>query len=158
VSELDIAVKPKDLPRLITLGRAVKTEVMRSVDVRHPDHADLDGIYGVIFYQNEPDVDGRLCQRNVTVFADGQVDRSPCGSGTSARIADLTRRGTMQIGDELVHRSIIGSQFRARPLATTTVAGRPAVLTEVIGSAYLTGVHHFVLSPHDPLGTGFVLR
>jgi proline racemase len=64
----------------------------------------------------------------------------------------------MQIGDELVHRSIIGSQFRARPLAMTTVAGRPAVLTEVIGSAHLTGVHHFVLSPHDSLGTGFVLR
>jgi proline racemase len=158
VSDLDISVDPIDLPRLITLGRAVKTEVMRSLEVRHPDHADLDGIYGVIFYQTEADVDGRLCQRNVTVFADGQVDRSPCGSGTSARIADLTQRGTMQIGDELVHRSIIGSQFRARPLAMTTVAGRPAVLTEVIGSAHLTGVHHFVLSPHDSLGTGFVLR
>jgi proline racemase len=158
VSAADVAVEPRHLPRLIELGRAIKAQVMQAVDVRHHEYRDLDGIYGVIFYQSEPDVDGMLCQRNVTVFADGEVDRSPCGSGTSARVADLNRRDLLKTGQQLVHRSIINSQFLATPIGTTTVDGRPAVFTEVVGSAYLTGTHEFVLSPADPIGTGFVLR
>jgi proline racemase len=99
-----------------------------------------------------------LRQRNVTVFADGEVDRSPCGSGTSARLALLERAGELPRGEELVHEGIAGAEFRARVVGDAEVAGRPAVLTEVEGSAYRTGAHAFTLDPADPLGEGFLLR
>jgi proline racemase len=97
-------------------------------------------------------------QRNVTVFADGEVDRSPCGSGTSARLALLERAGELPRGQELVHEGILGTEFRARVVDDAEVAGRAAVVTEVEGSAYRTGAHEFTLDPRDPLGDGFLLR
>ena len=90
----------------------------------------------------------------MTVFADGEVDRSPCGSGTSARCALLAADGLLGDGALLRHESIVGSTFYARVLGTTP----EGVLTEVEGMAYRTGEHTFTLDPRDPLGTGFVLR
>lgn len=95
-------------------------------------------------------------QRNVTVFGDGQIDRSPCGSGTSARLALLAARGLAD-GQALVHESIIGTRFEASIIAAVTELGRRAVLTEVTGSAFMTGLHQFVLDPRDVVGTGFTL-
>jgi proline racemase len=92
------------------------------------------------------------------VFADGEVDRSPCGSGTSARLALLDREGRLPRGEELRHLSIVGSEFRARVVDDAEVAGIPAVVTEVEGSAFRTGEHVFTLDPDDPLGEGFLLR
>jgi proline racemase len=149
-------VDPAKLPRLIELGRRVKAELEAEQEFVHPLEPELRGIYGVIFWQDEGE--DPLTQRNVTVFADGEVDRSPCGSGTSARLALLAAEGRICVGDELVHRSIVGSEFRARIVAETEVAGRPAVITEVEGSAHLTGRHEFVLEPDDELGLGFLLR
>jgi proline racemase len=94
----------------------------------------------------------------VTVFADGEVDRSPCGSGTSARLALLHAQGRLASGAELRHLSIVGSEFTARVVDETEVAGRPAVVTDVEGAAYRTGRATFELDPHDPLGEGFLLR
>jgi len=150
-------VEPKELPRLIELGRAVKARLEEEREVVHPLEPELRGVYGVIFWQEE-DAGPPLVQRNVTVFADGEVDRSPCGSGTSARLALLHAEGRLGVGDELVHRSIVGTEFRARIVEETEVAGRPAVVTEVEGSAHLTGFHGFVLEPGDELGLGFLLR
>ena len=98
-----------------------------------------------------------LRQRNVTVFADGEVDRSPCGSGTSARLALLHADGLLA-GRSLRHESIVGTEFRARVVEELRSEGRDAVVTEVDGMAFRTGEHRFVLDPDDPLGTGFVLR
>ena len=94
----------------------------------------------------------------MTVFANGEVDRSPCGSATSARLALLDRAGELDRGATFVHESIIGTRFEARVVGDAEVAGRPAVRTEVAGSAHLTGFHQFVLDPDDPLGDGFLLR
>jgi proline racemase len=149
-------VDPAELPRLIEFGRRVKAELEAEQEFVHPLEPELRGIYGVIFWQEEGEEP--LTQRNVTVFADGEVDRSPCGSGTSARLALLHAESRIGVGDELVHRSIVGSEFRARIVAETEVAGRPAVITEVEGSAHLTGRHEFVLEPDDELGLGFLLR
>ena len=115
----------------------------------HPLQPELRGIYGVIFTEGN---------RNVTVFADGEVDRSPCGSGTSARLALLDRSGELPRGSILMHESIIGTRFSAQVVGETEVARIPAVITEVEGSAYRTGDHHFVLDPRDPLHTGFLVR
>jgi proline racemase/trans-L-3-hydroxyproline dehydratase len=110
----------------------------------------------VIFWQQEGS--SPLTQRNVTVFADGEVDRSPCGSGTSARLALLDRSGELPRGEELRHLSIVGSEFRGRVVGDAEVAGIPAVVTDVEGSAHRTGEHVFTLDADDPLGEGFLLR
>jgi proline racemase len=131
-----LAVEPDRLPELIAAGRAVKAALAA-------DHPDL---YGTIFF----DALGPLHQRNATVFADGQVDRSPCGSGTSARVALLG----LGPEDVLRHDSIVGTTFHARAIAETAAG----VVTEVEGTAFRTGEHRFLLDPRDPLGAGFVLR
>jgi proline racemase len=150
-------VESGELARLIELGRAIKAELEAEREIVHPLEPELNGIYGVIFWQEEGDA-RPLTQRNVTVFADGEVDRSPCGSGTSARLALLAAERRIGPGEELLHRSIVGSEFRARIVGETDVAGIPAVVTEVEGAAHLTGTHEFVLEPQDELGLGFLLR
>jgi proline racemase len=150
--EAPLAVDGANLPRFIELGRDVKRELESEREFVHPAEPELRDIYGVVFWQDEGRDGSRLVQRNVTVFADGEVDRSPCGSGTSARLALLG-------GDaELLHRSIIGTEFSARVVRPAEVAGLPAVVTEVEGSAHYTGRHEFTLDPADPLGPGFLLR
>jgi proline racemase len=149
-------VEPRELSRLIELGRELKREIEAWQDVVHPLEPELRDVYGVIFWQDEGE--DPLTQRNVTVFADGEVDRSPCGSGTSARLALLDRSGRLPRGAELRHRSIVGSEFTGRVVGAVEVAGIPAVVTEVEGSAFRTGEHVFTLDPDDPLAEGFLLR
>ena len=157
VRELGLRVAAADLPRLIALQRELRPAVDAALDVVHPLEPELRGIYGIVFYEEEPEAP-ELRQRNVAVFADGEVDRSPCGSGTSARLALLHAAGRIGIGEPLRHVSIVDTEFVGRVVATTDLAGRPAVVTEVEGSAHLTGRHEFVLADDDPLGTGFLLR
>ena len=153
---LEERVEPSELPRLIALGRELKAAIEAEHDVVHPVEPELRDIYGVIFWLHESDTP--LTQRNVTVFADGEVDRSPCGSGTSARLALLDASGRLPRAEPLRHLSIVGSEFTGRVVAGADVAGRPAVITEVEGSAYRTGSAEFTLDPKDPLGEGFLLR
>jgi proline racemase len=141
---------PEQLPALIAAGREVKRALEGTAVARHPTDDRLSGIYGTILFEEL----GPLHQRNVTIFADGEVDRSPCGSGTSARCALLAADGALGAGDTLRHDSIIGTTFGARLVGETP----DGVLTEVVGQAFRTGEHRFVLDPRDPLGTGFVLR
>lgn len=138
-----------ELPRLIELGRTIKRDLETRVEIAHPENPELRGIYGVIFTEGDA---------NVTVFADGEVDRSPCGSGTSARLALLDATGELPRGHVLRHRGIVGTAFDSRVVGEAAVAGFPAVITEVEGSAHRTGEHLFLLEPEDELGTGFLLR
>jgi proline racemase/trans-L-3-hydroxyproline dehydratase len=145
-----LRVVPEDLPRLIDAGRRVKEALAGSEVARHPEDERLSGIYGTILHEEL----GPLHQRNVAIFADGEVDRSPCGSGTSARCALLAADGLLGEGDVLRHDSIVGTTFHARIVGVAA----DGVVTEVEGMAYRTGEHRFLLDPRDPLGTGFVLR
>jgi proline racemase len=155
-SDAGLDVEPASLVELIGLGREIKRAVESEHAVVHPEEPELRDVYGVIFFAD--DGENPHVQRNVAVFADGEVDRSPCGSGTSARLALLHRQGRIGVGDKFLHRSIVGTEFEGRIVEETDVAGRPAVVTEVSGSAHLTGRHEFVLSASDPLGSGFLLR
>ncbi|WP_198042335.1 proline racemase family protein [Kitasatospora azatica] len=128
------------LPGLTALGREIRSALPARYDV-----------YGVIFHQELPDGPSGPRQRNVTVFADGQIDRSPCGSGTSARLALLAEDG---LRGELWHESVIGTVFTGRVVAERD----GGVVTEVTGEAYPTGEHRFVLADGDGLGTGFLLQ
>ncbi|HKN97825.1 MAG TPA: proline racemase family protein [Pseudonocardiaceae bacterium] len=157
-ASVGLTVAPEHYAALIATGRAVKAALRDSPHARHPEDGRLDGIYGTILYDDlGTDATGPH-QRNVTVFADGQVDRSPCGSGTSARLALLAEDGRITAGQVLRHDSIVGTTFLGRVVGRTVAAGRPAVVTEIEGSAFRTGTARFELDPRDPLGTGFVLR
>lgn len=148
-----------DLDELILAARKIKAAMLDHVAVTHPVDDRLSGLYGVIFYGDDGPVDGvssegELHQRNITVFADGEVDRSPCGSGTSARLAVLDRREQLERGKVLSHRGVTGAKFSGRVLGETA----DGVSTEVEGRASVTGFHTFVLDRNDELGLGFQLR
>ena len=113
-------------------------------------------MYGVIFWQHEGDEP--LTQRNVTVFADGEVDRSPCGSGTSARLALLHDEGRPVSATSFAIARSSARSSRAGSSARRTSAAGAAVVTDVEGTAYRTGRASFELDPADPLGEGFLLR
>jgi proline racemase len=147
---LGLRVVPGNLPELIAAGRAVKRVLEDSEVARHPDDHRLSGIYGTVFYEEL----SRLHQRNVAIFADGEVDRSPTGSATSARTALLVADGVIAEGQTWRNDSVVETTFRARAVGQSP----DGVLTEVEGEAFRTGEHRFYLDPRDPLGTGFVLR
>ncbi|MFF3917208.1 proline racemase family protein [Streptomyces sp. NPDC001852] len=154
-----LAVTPEHYSDLIAIGREVKWALNGTEYARHPTDDRLSGIYGTILYDDlGTDENANPHQRNVTVFADGQVDRSPCGSGTCSRVAVLAASGHLKPGQTLVHDSIVGTRFHARIVGERAVDGFPAVVPEVTGTAYRTGEHRFELDPADDLGTGFVLR
>lgn len=158
-STIGLAVEPIHLDALIAVGREIKWALDDHEVARHPTDDRLSGIYGTIWYDDLGPIDqGGRHQRNVTIFADGEVDRSPCGSGTSARLAMLAAEGQLTPGAPLRHDSIIGSTFRASIVGTTQVHGRPAILPQVTGMAYRTGEHRFIVDPDDPLVPGFLLR
>ena len=145
-----LRVVPDELGELIALGRRVRHELDGTEVARHPVDERLSGIYGTVLYEEI----GPLHQRTVAIFADGEVDRSPTGSATSARTALLVDEGVLAGGTSWRADSIVGTTFRARAIGET----REGLLTEVEGTAFPTGQHRFILDPRDPLGTGFVLR
>ncbi len=160
VAQLGVGITADNLPLLIEAGRAIKWALDDDPATRHPDDDRLDGCYGTIWFERlGADDDGTVHQRNVTIFADGEVDRSPCGSGTSARLAVLDHRGELARGATLAHTSIVGSMFTGRVLGDgPTVADRPTVRTEIAGRAHQTGIGMFTFDPADELGLGFQLR
>jgi proline racemase len=149
-SRFGLRVVADDLPRLIEAGRLVKGALAGSEVARRPEDERLSGIYGTVLFEEL----GPLHYRNVAIFADGEVDRSPTGSATSARTALLAADGMLEGGEPWRNDSIIDTSFRARIVGETSAG----VLTEVEGTAFRTGEHRFSLDPRDPLGTGFVLR
>ena len=157
-ADLGLAVTPADLGELISLGREIKWALDSDELAQHPSDPRLSGVYGTIWFDELGDAPGEVHQRNVTIFADGEVDRSPCGSGTCARLAVLAANGRLPQGTVLRHDSIVGSTFTGRVLDTLEVDGRPAIVPQVTGTAYRTGQHVFSIDPRDPLVPGFVLR
>ena len=154
-----LCVTAENLTDLISFGREVKHALAGSPYAEHRADPRLSGIYGTIIFDDLGSDDaGNVYQRNVTVFADGEVDRSPCGSGTCARLAALDASGRLDAGQAFTHESIVGSRFLARVLDRRVSGGRSAVIPQVTGMAYRTGEHVFCADPDDPLTPGFVLR
>ncbi len=152
IDELEVSCRPDDVDRLIALGRQVKVPLTGHPSVTHPVDDRLSGLYGTILHET---VSGQpLHQRNVTIFADGQVDRSPCGSGTCARLALLHEDGRVGVGDHFTNEGIAGGTFDGRIEAVTD----HGIIPSVEGSAHRTGTASFTLDPHDPVGPGFLLR
>ncbi|MEV7179276.1 proline racemase family protein [Kitasatospora sp. NPDC093679] len=152
-ADLGLSVTPARLPGLTAAGQAVRAALDGHPATRHPADDRLSGVYGTVLYETLPDTGDGPAQRNVTVFADGQIDRSPCGSATSARLALLAADGLLPPGRALRHESLIGTAFTGRVLGERD----GGLLTEVTGTAHRTGEHRFLLDPDDDLGAGFLL-
>ena len=148
-----LPIAPASLTALKATGMQIKTAVESAVTVVHPDEPGLTGIYGTIF--TGPASDARADLRNVTVFAEAEVDRSPCGTGTCAVLAVLDAMGIVEDGRPFVHESIIGTTFSARVAERSRIGDLPAIVPELSGEAWITGEHTFIVQPNDPLAGGF---
>jgi len=154
--EAGVSCTPDGFRPLIEKGIAVKRAIMASRPIPHPFEEDLSFLYGTIFIG--PPLGAGAHSRNVCVFAEGEVDRSPTGTGVSGRLAIHHARGEIGIGEPIVVESIIGSRFTGRIVETTTFGPYPAIIPEVEGEAHITGRHEFLIDPADPLRDGFILR
>ena len=143
------------LDELRHAGMAIKAAVEAAVKVIHPDEPELEGIYGTIF--TGPPSGEAAHLRNITVFAEAEVDRSPCGTGTCAVLAVLDAMGLAKDDEPFVHESVIGTTFSARVIGRTEVGGLPAIVPELTGEAWITGEHTFLVDERDPLAGGFRL-
>jgi proline racemase len=150
-----VPILPGRLTELRQIGMAIKESVEKVLTVVHPTEPGLHGIYGTIF--TGPATVAGADLRNVTIFAEAEVDRSPCGTGTCAVLAVLDAMGIVQDGQPFVHESIIGSTFSAKVVGRETVGEFAAIVPELTGSAFITGEHTFIVSDDDPLGRGFRL-
>ena len=155
VAAVGLRLVPEDHQRLIEAGMAVKRAVTASRRIAHPFDEDLGFLYGVIF--TGPPEGAGAHGRNVCIFAGGQVDRSPTGTGVSGRAALAHARGERTVGDAWVVESILGTRFTVRIARVTRFGPYPAVIPEVAGRAHLTGRHTFFLDPDDELGAGFFM-
>jgi len=155
-ANVGVRLVPEEFRRLIDIGVAVKHAVAAAIPIAHPTEPDLGFLYGTII-TGPPHGPGAQ-SRNVCIFADGEVDRSPTGTGVSGRVAIEHARGRLAMGQPFVVESLIGTTFTGRVLRTGTVGAFAAVVPEVEGSAFITGRSEFVVAPDDPLKAGFILR
>ena len=157
VQAADVGLKcePKSLRDLIDRGMAIKHAVMEQHPVAHPFEPELSFLYGTVFI--EPGGDG-VHSRNACVFAEGQVDRSPTGTGVSGRVAIHFARREIGLDEPLVIESLIGTRFTASAVSETEFGPHRAVIPRVEGRAFITGINELLLDPRDPLKDGFILR
>ena len=156
VAQLDLDCKPEYQNQLIETGMKIKHAIMDSVEMVHPLETDMNFLYGTIFTSALKDPNHH--SRNVCIFAEGEVDRSPTGTGVSARAAILHAKGELKVGESITIESIIRSTFSVKVVATTTFGNYDAVIPEVSGNAYITGKNIFWINQEDPLKDGFILR
>ena len=153
---LRVSLQPDHLSQLIRLGMMVKEAVNEKVDVRHPTEKHIDTVELAEIYDKPDPL--KAFSRNVVIFGDGQVDRSPCGTGTCAAMATLYGKGKLSLNEEFTNESIIGTRFKGKLDKEVTVGDLTAVRPTITGSAYITGIQQFVVDPEDPLKHGFLLR
>jgi proline racemase len=145
---------PEHAPALIEQGLAIMAAVQAAEAPVHPEDERIAGCHHFIF--TAPGRDGADA-RNATAIHPGWLDRSPCGTGTCARMAQLHARGELAVGEDFVHESTIGSRFLGRIAEETEVGGRPAIVPEITGRAWITGMGQYLLDAEDPFPSGFAL-
>jgi proline racemase len=153
VAQIGLTIAPRNARALAEAGIEIKALLAEQVTVRHPELPGLNEIAYVMFRDRDPDGAVRTC----TTLKPGRVDRSPCGTGSSANLAVLHARGAVKTGDRRLSRSIIGGEFQVEMTGESTVGGRPAVLPRIIGQAWIYGIEELRLDAQDPFARGFAL-
>lgn len=153
--DVGIKIEPENKNEIIDLGMKIRDAINAQEKIAHPENPGINKVQEVQF-SGPPKSEGVHAQ-NVVVFGQGQMDRSPCGTGTCAKMALLHSEGKLGIGDWFVHESIIKTRMKGRLLAKAKVAEYDAVIPEIVASAYITGFNRLVRDRRDPLGDGFLL-
>lgn len=154
VNEVGLKVNPENAEELVRIGMEIKNKVAASMEFNHPTSG-VNWLYGTIFYKPLKREDNKLHTKNICIFAEGQIDRSPTGTGTGGRVALHYSKGEMKKGDILINNSVIDTTMEAKIIEDTKVGEYDAVITEVSGTAYIAGFNQLVLDPKDPLPEGF---
>lgn len=155
VAELKLTIEKKNVNRLITAGLKIRDAVNAQIQVQHPTAKHITDVGLTEIYEK---IENRQAKaRNVVIFGKGQFDRSPCGTGTSARLAALYAKGQIGVNEPFISESIIGTVFEGKIVEVTKVGQFDAVIPEITGSAYVTGFNQFVVDSEDPLKQGFQL-
>ena len=154
---LGYGIEPAEARTLVELGQVIKRAAAEQIEVVHPENPAIPGITQVEFTGPLRRENGVLRARNAVVVSPGRMDRSPCGTGTSARLAQLHARGLIEVGETFIHESIIGTTFDSSVVKTTTVGDYPAVIPTVAGQAWITGIYQMGMDPTDPFPRGFTL-
>lgn len=152
-SQFGLKITPGNARKLVDLGTRIHRAVNDQLDVRHPELGGLEGISYVMFVGH--DDDGVM--KGATILPPGRIDRSPCGTGNSARLAVMTARGQIDIGATTIARSIIDSEFELEIVAEQTVAGRSGILPRISGRSWIHGIHRIGLDPSDPYPQGYMV-
>lgn len=155
-SSLGLSLVPDQQEKLIDYGRKIKQAIIPEFTINHPIIAELSFLYGVIFIDDSPNQG--VHSRNVCIFADGELDRSPTGSGVSGRIALHHAKQQVALNEKITIESILGSPFSVQAIENLTFAGFDAVIPEVTGEAYICGKGQWLINAEDPLKYGFLLR
>jgi proline racemase len=153
-ASVGVEVDPAQADRLIACGADIMAAINATARPVHPEDPRIAGCHHVVLH--EPGADGADA-RAATSIHPGWLDRSPCGTGTSARLAALHARGALGVGEPFVNESVIGTRFTGRIAEETEVAGRPAVVPEITGRAWITAMGQYLLDPSDPFPAGFRL-
>jgi len=152
-SAIGTSISKANARTLVEAGMKIKAELNRRLEVVHPEIPEIRGISYVMFRGEEPDGAVRTC----TTMWPGRVDRSPCGTGSSANLATLYARGKAKVGDVLTSRSTIGTEFKVTLSGVTEIAGRPAIIPTITGRAWTFGLTQMALDPFDPTAEGFAV-
>ena len=153
-ADAGVEIDPARAPELIDRGAQIMDAINASGAPVHPENPEIAGCRHVVFHA--PGTDGAHA-RSATSIHPGWLDRSPCGTGTSARMAALHARGELAIGEPFVNESVIGTRFTGRLVEETQVGGLPAVVPEITGRAWVTGTARYLLDAEDPFPAGFAL-
>ena len=155
-SELKVRIEPENINIIVKRAIKLRELINKEIKVQHPTNPHINKVDLVEIYGDakSPDAD----YQNVVVFGSGQIDRSPCGTGTSAKMATLYARGALKINEPFVYESIINTKFKGRVIEETEVGGLKAIVPEITGSAYITGFNHIVVDDNDPVKFGFCLK
>jgi len=148
VKKLGLRVEHTNIESLKRLALEIRDQVNQTFNGVHPGTKASDEVALVEIYEDATP------PRNIVVFGRGQIDRSPCGTGTSAKMALLHYKGRLKIGEPYVYQSIFGSEFMGRIVKETTVNGKNAIIPEITGSAFITGFQQFVVDENDPFKYG----
>ena len=155
--DFGFAITPDEARDICDLGEKIKIAAAEQIKVKHPENPDFPGITIVEFTLPPERIEGGLQAKNTVVVSPGRCDRSPCGTGTSARLAVMHARGEIQVGERFVHKSIIDSTFDCRIESTTKVGNIDAIVPSIAGQAWITDLTTLVLDPTDPYPEGYKL-
>jgi proline racemase len=153
--DIRVRVEQRNISELRRIGTMIRKRVCEQVPVEHPEKPDINQIMHIRIIDDPTKPEAQ--HKNIVITGEGQFDRSPCGTGTCAHMATLYSKGELKLNEESVHESIIGTIFKGKLINTTKVGNYNAVITEITGSAYITGISTCIIDPNDPLKHGFLI-